>query len=188
MPQTTLHFDFTQSATRKSFFGAVVAAVDSDEDKKKIAQAVDDTSIPASTNLHDLDGVLRAIDSSVAMPQAKEHARAVYRILAEAEAQVHGCPVEETHFHEVGLGMTCREILGICTAMALIAPEAVTATRVQVGSGKVECAHGVLDIPAPATAAILERFNIPIAEPRLEGELCTPTSAALIAHFVEVFE
>ena len=112
----------------------------------------------------------------------------MYRILAQAEAQVHGCAIEETHFHEVGLGMTVREILGMCAAIEQIGPGKVIASRVQVGSGKIECAHGVLDIPAPATAAILERYRIPLAEPRLEGELCTPTSAAFIARYVEEYQ
>lgn len=187
MSNRELHFDFTRSATRKAFFGQVVQEL-SDEKKPKVAQAVDDTSIPESAHLHDYADVCRAIDGSVVSDHAKEQAKAVYRILAEAEAQVHGCPLEETHFHEVGLGMTCREILGICVAVEQLSPGRITATAVQTGSGKVECAHGILDIPAPATAAILEKYSIPLTADKLDGELCTPTSAALIAHFVEEFD
>lgn len=186
MSTEELHFDFTQAATRKVFFGRIVQELD-DAAKAKVAQAVDDTSIPQSAHLHHLEDVCHAIDGSVVSATAKEQAKAVYRVLAEAEAQVHGCPVDETHFHEVGEGMTCREILGICVALEQLAPKRITATPVQTGSGKVECAHGILDIPAPATAAILQKYDIPVVEEKLDGELCTPTSAALIAHFVEEF-
>lgn len=183
----TLHFDFTESATRKTFFGQVVSALNQD-DKRYVAQVVDDTSIPESAHLHNFDDVVAAIDKTVASDVAKTEAKKVYLILAEAEAQVHGVDISETHFHEVGEGMTCRAILGICTGIERLRPQHITATPVQTGSGKVECAHGILDIPAPATAAILEKYHIPTVEKKLDGELCTPTSAALIAHFVEEFK
>ena len=168
-------------------FGQLVAACER-PGKDAIARVIDDESIPAQSHLHNISEVKRAIDSTIASDWAKEHAKAVYDILAQAEAQVHGCPIEETHFHEVGEGMTVRIVVGICTAVEQIAPAKITATAVQVGSGTVECAHGMLDIPAPATAAIIEKHNIPVCDKKLEGELCTPTSAALIAHFVEEFK
>lgn len=186
MALDTLHFDFTESATRKTFFGTVVAAMNED-DKPYVAQVVNDSSIPKNAHLHNVQEVFDAIDKTICTELAKTEAKKVYQILAEAEAQVHGCEVSETHFHEVGEGMTCREILGICTGIERLKPLHITATPVQTGSGKVECAHGLLDIPAPATAAILEKYRIPIVEHKLEGELCTPTSAALIAHFVGEF-
>lgn len=184
---STLHLDLAQSATRKTIFGQLVAATP-ERIRAGIGVVVGDVSIPEKAHLHDIAAVEQAIDTTVASDWAKDHAKQVYRILADAEAKVHGCPVEETHFHEVGLGMTVREILGMCKAIELIAPDKITSTKVQTGSGKVECAHGLLDIPAPATAAILERFSIPLCEERLEGELCTPTSAAFIAHFVEEYK
>lgn len=187
MPIDVLHFDFTESATRQSFFGQVVAALNED-DKHYIAQVIDDTSIPQSAHLHNFDEVCTAIDKTVATEVAKTEAKKVYYILAQAEAQVHGVDISDTHFHEVGEGMTCRAILGICTGLERLRPYRITSTAVQTGSGKVECAHGILDIPAPATAAIIEKYHIPVVDRKLEGELCTPTSAALIAHFVEEFE
>ena len=182
-----LHLELDKSATRRSIFGQLVAAAP-EMGKRGIGIVVGDGSIPGEAHYHDIAAVETAINTTVASDWAKEQAKQVYRILADAEAQVHGVPVENTHFHEVGLGMTIREILGMCVAVELIAPERITATKVQTGSGKVECAHGLLDIPAPATAAILDRFSIPLVDNRPDGELCTPTSAAFIAHFVEEYK
>lgn len=183
-----IHFDLAKSATRKAMFGTLTAAQADDIERAKIGIVVGDSSIRMEEHLHNIGEVEKAIDRTVASEYAKEHAKAIYRILADAEAQVHGCPVEETHFHEVGRGMTVREILGMCTAIELLAPEEITATPVQTGSGTVECSHGVLDIPAPATKAILDKYEIPVQEKKGEGELCTPTSAAFIAHFVKSFK
>lgn len=183
-----IHFDLSHDATRRSMFGALTAAQADDIERAKIGVVVGDSSIRMEEHLHDIAEVEKAIDRTVASDYAKEHAKAVYRILADAEAQVHGCPVEETHFHEVGRGMTVREILGMCTAIEQLAPGEITATPVQTGSGTVECSHGVLDIPAPATRAILEKYEIPVQTRKGEGELCTPTSAAFIAHYVQAFK
>ena len=136
---------------------------------------------------HDLPEVLASIDALVGVSDdVREDMRAIYRILAEAEAHVHGCEVDHTHFHEVGNAESIRSVLAICLAVRHLGPQRITATSVQVGSGTVECAHGTLDVPAPATAAILARC-IPVADERLDGELCTPTSAAVILHFVDEF-
>ena len=117
--------------------------------------------------------------------QVKNDLHEVYEILAKAEAKVHGCKVEETHFHEVGNANGIRNALAICAAFYVIAPQSVTATAIQPGEGEIECAHGVLSLPAPATAAIIE--GLPLAQTRLQGERVTPTSAALIKHFVTSF-
>ena len=131
---------------------------------------------------------IRETIAGLAVSQAvRENLAAVYEILAAAEAEVHGCPVDETHFHEVGEGTAIVSTLITCCAFAHLHPEKVVATPVQTGSGKVECAHGVMDIPAPATAAILSQ-GIPTCADKLEGELCTPTSAAIIKHYVDEFE
>ena len=79
-----------------------------------------------------------------------------------------------------------RNALAICTGMYVLAPEAVKATSVQIGKGTIQCAHGLMDIPAPATKAIIDT-GIPVYKERLEGERCTPTSAALIKYFVQEF-
>ncbi len=182
-----IHFDFTQSATRKTIFGTLIPMQADDITRAKVGRVVGDNSIRSEQYMRNLEEVNHAIDLSVADDYAKSHTKAIYDILAQAEAQVHGCTVEETHFHEVGRGQTIREILGICTAIEFLNPDKITATAVQVGSGKVTCSHGELDIPAPATAAIISAHDIPVVPEKLEGELCTPTSAAIIAHYIDMF-
>ncbi len=86
----------------------------------------------------------------------------------------------------MGEGKAILNALIICSAICHLHPDYIVATPVQTGSGKIECAHGLMDIPAPATAAILET-GIPTTEEKLEGELCTPTSAAIIKYFVQEF-
>lgn len=187
MSVSQLRLDLSTSALRSAIFGQVVQCIDETE-RYRAAQVMRDASIPKLAHYATVPELERAIDKTVASAAVKQHAKDVYAILAEAEASVHGCPPEAVHFHEVGNGLTVREVLAVCTSIDTLAPHSIIATPVQVGSGTVECEHGTLDVPAPATKAILERYGIPIAEQRLDGELCTPTSAALIAHYVEEFE
>lgn len=179
-----LHFDLTENATRRYLLEVVLAHLSAG----RRATMLDDLARAGVPDVHHhgLPEVQRTIEALCVSDQVKEDARAVYKILAAAEAQVHGCRVEETHFHEVGNGEAIKNVIGICLGLEALAPERITATAVQVGSGTVACAHGVLAIPAPATAAILAT-GIPTCETTLEGELCTPTSAALIKHFVDEF-
>ena len=183
----TLTYDFTESATRKDVFGPLVGMLDAGQ-RKKVAAIVDAQPYFAAGRCHTLDDVREFMSYLPADDAARTEALAVYEILADAEGQVHGCAPEDTHFHEVGELQTVKEIAAIAQGFLLAAPTAVSATPVQVGSGTVECEHGTLPVPAPATAAIIERFSIPVQPARLEGELCTPTSAALIAHYVKEFE
>lgn len=133
-------------------------------------------------HMHDIEGILAAAD----LPKAvREDALAVYRLLAQAESKVHGCPVEEIHFHEVGQLDAIVDILTVCLLMHELSPERVCASAVHVGSGTVRCAHGILPVPAPATAELLQ--GIPCYAGEIRGELCTPTGAALLRHFVQDF-
>ena len=110
---------------------------------------------------------------------------AIYQSIADAESRVHGVPVEQIHFHEVGSLDALADVMGVCLLMELLAPEQVLASPVHVGSGQVRCAHGILPVPAPATALLLE--GIPIYGGSIRGELCTPTGAALLRRFVTRF-
>jgi uncharacterized protein (TIGR00299 family) protein len=115
----------------------------------------------------------------------KANALAVYNLLAQAESHVHGVPVSEIHFHEVGTLDAVADILGVCLLLEALGPEVVRASPVHLGSGQVRCAHGVLPVPAPATAYLLR--GVPVYGGGVAGELCTPTGAALLRHFVSDF-
>lgn len=130
----------------------------------------------------DTEAVIAALPVS---HYVKENALAVYRLIAEAEAKVHGVPLSQVHFHEVGSMDAIADIVGVCMLMEELAPDTVVASPVHVGSGQVHCAHGVLPVPAPATAELL--LGIPSYGGDIAGELCTPTGAALLRHFVTRF-
>ncbi len=117
--------------------------------------------------------------------QVRADALAVYQWIAEAESHAHGKPVEQIHFHEVGNLDAVADIVGVCMLIAELAPEKILASPIQVGSGQVHCAHGILPVPAPATAHILR--GVPTYGGSVRGELCTPTGAALLRHFVSDF-
>ena len=117
--------------------------------------------------------------------KVKGQARAVYRAIAEAEARAHGCPVGDVHFHEVGALDAVADVTGVCYALYLLQPERIVVSPIHVGSGTVRCAHGVMPVPAPATANLLS--GVPIYGGTVQGELCTPTGAALLTHFAQSF-
>lgn len=109
----------------------------------------------------------------------------VYGLIAEAESHAHGVPVTEIHFHEVGTMDAIADVAAVCLLMDELSPDEVIASPVHVGSGYVRCAHGVLPVPAPATAFLLR--GIPTYGGEINGELCTPTGAALLRYFVDRF-
>ena len=107
---------------------------------------------------------------------------AVYESIAEAESAVHGVPVTEIHFHEVGTMDAVADVTAVCLLMHELSPDEVVASPVHVGSGTVQCAHGILPVPAPATALLLK--GVPVYGGAIQSELCTPTGAALVKRFV----
>lgn len=110
---------------------------------------------------------------------------AVYDLIAQAESHAHGVPVNQIHFHEVGTMDAIADVTAVCYLMDKLGIDKVYASPVHVGSGQVRCAHGILPVPAPATAHILR--GVPIYGGEIKGELCTPTGAALLKHFVSEF-
>lgn len=131
-------------------------------------------------------GISHIIEHLNLPDEVKKDVVAVYHLIAEAESHVHGKTVEEIHFHEVGTADAIADIAGVCLLMHMIAPQKVIASPIHVGSGNVRCAHGILPVPAPATAFILQ--GLPIYSGVIKGELCTPTGAALLKHFVTEFK
>ena len=109
----------------------------------------------------------------------------VYDLIAQAESQVHGVPVAQIHFHEVGNMDAIADITAVCYLMDKLNVDRIIVSPIHVGSGQVRCAHGILPVPAPATALILK--DVPIYGGEIRGELCTPTGAALLKHFANSF-
>lgn len=133
--------------------------------------------------LRDIEAILsRAAVPAVVAAQC----RAVYRAIAEAEAKAHDCGVDDVHFHEVGAEDTIVDVLCACLGTHLLGIERLYASAIAVGSGTVRAAHGVLPVPAPATAHLLA--GVPVRQGTLPGERTTPTGAALLKVLVHEFE
>ncbi|MGN0403462.1 MAG: nickel pincer cofactor biosynthesis protein LarC [Acetatifactor sp.] len=134
------------------------------------------------SSIHDIEHIVERLEIP---EQVKRDVLEIYVLIAEAESSVHGVPVEKIHFHEVGSLDAVADVVAVCLLMHRLAPERVVASPVNLGSGQVKCAHGILPVPAPATAYILR--GVPVYGSGIRGELCTPTGAALLRHFVTEF-
>ena len=135
---------------------------------------------------HASPGHIGALIEGLDLPrEVKDHAKEVYAAIARAEAEAHGCPVGDVHFHEVGALDAVADVTGVCYALYLLRPERILVSPIHVGSGMVRCAHGIMPVPAPATANLLK--GIPSYGGEIKGELCTPTGAALLGHFADSF-
>lgn len=137
------------------------------------------------SSMHSIEHIVR--DHINVSDKVKDDVMAVYQLIAEAESTVHNTPIENIHFHEVGTMDAVADITAVCYLINKINPDVIYASPVHVGKGTVKCAHGILPVPAPATALILT--GIPIySREEINGELCTPTGAALLKHFVKEFK
>lgn len=140
------------------------------------------------TNTHTHAGMqeIREIIKSLQVPeQVKQDVNNIYELIAQAEGKVHGKTVTEIHFHEVGMMDAIADITGCALLLYELAPEKIIVSPVKTGFGQVNCAHGILPVPAPATALLLE--GIPCYAGEIEGELCTPTGAAIVKYFAAEF-
>ncbi len=134
------------------------------------------------SGLHEIEHIVSGLSLS---ERIRKDILAVFWMIAEAESHVHGVPVTDIHFHEVGTMDAVADITAVCVLMDRLAPDQVIVSPVHVGSGQVKCAHGILPVPAPATAYILK--DVPIYGGEIRGELCTPTGAALLKYFASRF-
>ncbi len=152
------------------------------EEGAEHAHAHDHKHAHVHTGLHEIEHCISHLD----LPEAvRADALAVYRSIADAESRVHGVPVDQIHFHEVGTLDALADVVGVCLLVSMLKPEQILCSPVHVGSGQGRCAHGLLPVPAPATALLLT--GIPIYGGSIRGELCTPTGAALLRRFVTKF-
>jgi uncharacterized protein (TIGR00299 family) protein len=132
-----------------------------------------------------LSGILKMIQAAQIPADAKANAERVFRVLAEAESSVHGVDIEKVHFHEVGAVDSICDIVGICLALDLLSIDRIYCSPINVGSGTVNTEHGVLPVPAPATAKLLRNKPIYARGPAME--LTTPTGAAVVAALAQQF-
>ncbi len=132
-----------------------------------------------------LPDILAIIDSADIAPRAAERARKVFQTLAEAEAAVHQTSIDHVHFHEVGAADSIVDIIGTCIALELLGIDRIIASTLTLGSGTVKCDHGVLPVPAPATARLVK--NVPVQAGLPAFEATTPTGAAMLVALAERF-
>ena len=132
-----------------------------------------------------LSHIVKMIEKAKLTEPAKRTAVAVFKKLGEAEAQVHQVPIEKVHFHEVGAADSIADIVGTAVALDLLAVDNVVCSPLNVGSGTVKTEHGILPVPAPATALLL--VNAPVYARGPAVELTTPTGAAVAAALAQRF-
>lgn len=134
------------------------------------------------SSMHEIEHIIGHLD----IPEnVRNDAIGVYKLIAEAESHAHGCEISEIHFHEVGTMDAVADVVGTCLLINELNADRIIASPINVGSGQVRCAHGILPVPAPATAHILG--GVPIYSNDIRGELCTPTGAAILKYFAEDF-
>ena len=132
-----------------------------------------------------LNTILEILEKSKLAPQVRERAGAIFRKLGKAEARVHDVPVEKIHFHEVGAVDAIVDIVGACVGFEALGIEKFACSALNVGGGTAKMAHGVLPVPAPATANLLQ--GRPTYSNGVQKELVTPTGAAIVATLCDMF-
>ncbi|HEX5081849.1 MAG TPA: nickel pincer cofactor biosynthesis protein LarC [Blastocatellia bacterium] len=168
-------------------------------DRSGISAAKFDVHLTAAAHSHDhhhdhhhshshhrsLSEIKKIISSSNLREWVKGRAQTIFQRIGEAESKIHGIPVESVHFHEVGAIDSIVDIVGACVAFDALKIERIISSPLHVGSGTFQCAHGTYPVPGPATAELLK--GVPIYSKDVEGELVTPTGAAIISTLAESY-
>ena len=196
----TLYFDCFAGASGNMILGALVAAgvdpgglkreleklklpefdlVVEKVDRSGIASVHVEVQIPDEKHHRHLPEIERIISDSGLSDSVKSRSIAIFRRLAQAEAAVHGIGLEKVHFHEVGAFDAIIDIVGACVGFELLGIERFASSKIHVGGGFVNMAHGKFPVPPPAVAELLR--EIPFYSTEIEGELATPTGAAIIS-------
>jgi len=147
-------------------------------DRSGISCIHTDVRVPNESRHRHLSDIRRIIDESALSETIKLRANAIFASLAEAEASVHGIEIEKVHFHEVGALDAIVDIVGACAGFELMGIERFACSKIHVGSGFIDIAHGKFPVPAPAVAKLLA--GVPVYSTEIDGELITPTAAAII--------
>jgi hypothetical protein len=196
----TLYFDCFAGASGNMILGALVAlGVDESElieqirrldvsdfgvefktvDRSGISAVHADVKVPHERAHRHLHNIEKIIGDSRLSETVKKRAIAIFTRLAEAEAKIHGIDVRKVHFHEVGAMDAIIDVVGACIGFEMLGIEKFVCSKIHVGSGFAQMAHGKFPIPPPAVAELLK--NAPVYSTEIEGELITPTGAAIIS-------
>jgi uncharacterized protein (TIGR00299 family) protein len=198
-----LHFDCFSGISGDMTLGALI---DAGVDAAAIRAAIDSLGLPIQLEVNKIrKGGFAATEVRVVAPEEHTHrhlpdveailgrgsltdrqkdlALRIFRRLAEAEATAHGMPLEKVHFHEVGALDSIADIAGAAVGLDMLGAVRVTSRSVPPGSGTVKCAHGLMPVPAPGTAALLK--GVPLATSTIKAELTTPTGAAILTTVVQ---
>jgi hypothetical protein len=135
-------------------------------------------------NLFDIEKI---IDDSELSQNVKDLSKKIFNYVAVAEAKVHGKAISEVHFHEVGAIDSIVDIIGTAICVDSLNIDKIIVSKLHVGMGFVKCQHGLMPIPAPATLEIIKNGKIPVYSKGIEGELVTPTGAAIVAALADEF-
>jgi uncharacterized protein (TIGR00299 family) protein len=202
----TLYFDCFAGASGNMILGALVAlGVDRDDlieriklldvadfqiefttkDKSGISAIHAEVKVPHEHAHRHLSTIEKIINDSRLTDSVKERAIKIFTKLAEAEAKIHGIDVDKVHFHEVGAMDAIIDVVGACVGFEMLGVEKFVCSKIHVGSGFAKMAHGTFPVPPPAVAEILN--GIPIYSTEIQGELITPTGAAIIATVCDEF-
>lgn len=165
--------------------GPVTAQVEKVQRSGLAATHIQFETAPDARTHRSWSDIHKLIEQSLLTPGEKARASSIFQNLAEAEAKIHGVPMEKVHFHELGAVDSILDIVGAAIAIEFLQIEHWYASRINVGSGTVEAAHGRLPVPAPATLELLKNF--PTYSSGIEAELVTPTGAAILKHLAPEF-
>ena len=155
------------------------------KDKSGVSAIHADVKVPPENAHRHLSTIEKIINDSRLSDSVKKRAVEIFRKLAEAEAKVHGIDIQKVHFHEVGAMDAIIDVVGACIGFEILGIEKFVCSKIHVGSGFVKMAHGKFPVPPPAVAELLK--NAPIYSTEIEGELITPTGAAIISTVCEAF-
>jgi len=155
-----------------------------DHNHDENAHHLDDHHQHLHRNLYDVEKI---IDDSELSQNVKDLSKKIFNYVAVAEAKVHGKAISEVHFHEVGAIDSIVDIIGTAICVDSLNIDKIVVSKLHVGMGFVKCQHGLMPIPAPATLEIIKNGKIPVYSKGIEGELVTPTGAAIVAALADEF-
>ena len=153
--------------------------------KRGISGTTFDVAVSEDHHRRGLKDVVAIIQNSILSDGVKTHSQGIFTRLAEAEAKIHNTSVDKIHFHEVGAVDAIVDVVGACIGMEKLGIEEVHVSTIHVGTGTLECAHGTLPVPPPATLELLK--DVPVRSSGIEHELVTPTGAAILTTLAKGF-